>query len=236
MFPNKKNKALTFGFDDCESYDRQLADMFRKYQLKSTFFLISDQLGRQYPHFRYGSETIVERVCNKEIRHTYRGMEVASHTRTHRAPFGELDTAVKESMQYLSTLCDNEVIGMAYPGGIYTEKHIQELRSLGVLYARTVNITKDFKLPTELLAWHPTCQYYNENIDELTDRFLEDSQDDKLFYIYGHSYELENPDLRYGWERFEELCRRLSGRSDIWYATNGEIAKYILNDRGYYGK
>ena len=28
------------------------------------------------------------------------------------------------------------------------------------------------------------------------------------------------------WERLDEICRRLGGRDDTWYATNGEIYEY----------
>lgn len=56
-----------------------------------------------------------------------------------------------------------------------------------------------------------------------------DEQDDKikLFHIMGHSYELEQPDERYGWAAFERICSRLGGRDDIWYATNGEVAAFL---------
>ena len=45
-----------------------------------------------------------------------------------------------------------------------------------------------------------------------------------IFYIWGHSYEL---DIRDTWERMEELCKLISGRDDIFYGTNSEI---LLSD------
>ena len=42
----------------------------------------------------------------------------------------------------------------------------------------------------------------------------------KIFYIWGHSYELE--DVAY-WERMEEFCKKISGRDDIFYGTNREV-------------
>jgi hypothetical protein len=46
-----------------------------------------------------------------------------------------------------------------------------------------------------------------------------------LFYVWGHSYEFE----RWGdkWYIIEEFCKRISGREDIWYATNIEIKDYV---------
>ena len=76
-FPGGRKKALTFGFDDCEQYDRKLAELFRTYKVKATFFLITDSLGARIPFHRYGRDTVVERVTAKELPVTYRGMELA---------------------------------------------------------------------------------------------------------------------------------------------------------------
>jgi len=64
------NKILTFGFDDGEIYDRRLGTLFRKYGMKATFFLISDQLGFRCNFHRYGKDTIVERDSASEIPQT----------------------------------------------------------------------------------------------------------------------------------------------------------------------
>ena len=45
-----------------------------------------------------------------------------------------------------------------------------------------------------------------------------------LFYIWGHSYELEdNGD----WGMMEELLKRICGLDDVWYASNIDIMDYI---------
>lgn len=100
-----KNKYLTFSFDDCEIYDRKLCELFRKYKMKATFFLISDQLGFRCDFHRYGENTVVERVSAKEVLTTYAGMEVATHTRNHKCPVNDLEDAVWDSAEYLSSFC-----------------------------------------------------------------------------------------------------------------------------------
>ena len=47
--------------------------------------------------------------------------------------------------------------------------------------------------------------------------------DPMLFYLWGHSYEFEARD---NWEVIEEFARTVSGKDDIWYATNIEIYDY----------
>ena len=45
----------------------------------------------------------------------------------------------------------------------------------------------------------------------------------RLFYLWGHSYEFDNND---NWDVLEKFCETVSGKDDIWYATNIEIYEY----------
>ena len=58
--------------------------------------------------------------------------------------------------------------------------------------------------------------------EEIVKKFLEMQTDEpQLLYIWGHSYELDYDESR--WARFENLCKMLSGREDIFYGTNKEV-------------
>lgn len=46
----------------------------------------------------------------------------------------------------------------------------------------------------------------------------------RLFYLWGHSYEFASEE---GWEFLNKICKRLSGKENIWYATNIEIYNYV---------
>lgn len=222
-----KNKIVTFGFDDCEMHDRRLCELFRKYGMKATFFLITDELGISCPFERYGEKIVVERVSEEEIPVTYQGMEVATHTAAHSCPIDGLDGAVFDSAKRLSALCGYEVCGMAYPGGHYTQEHVKRLKEKGLLYARTTEVTHNFALPGELLAWHPTCKYDDAETEYLVEQFLQyEGEEPILLYIYGHSYELTQKEEGHDWAYWEKILKKLSGREDIWYATNAEIAKW----------
>ena len=107
------------------------------------------------------------------------------------------------------------------------------LKALGIAYARTLGGDNDsFMLPEDFYAWMPTAHHDNPKIMEYIDKFLALSEDKLyysskmplLFYIWGHSYEFE----RHGnWEHIEAICEKLSGKDDIWYATNIEICDYV---------
>ena len=45
-----------------------------------------------------------------------------------------------------------------------------------------------------------------------------------MFYLWGHSYEFDNND---NWNVIEEFAEYVGNRTDIWYATNGEIYEYL---------
>ena len=46
----------------------------------------------------------------------------------------------------------------------------------------------------------------------------------RLFYLWGHSYEFDNDN---NWSVIEEFAQRAGERRDIWFATNGEIYRYV---------
>ena len=227
-FPGRRKKALTFGFDDCEQYDRKLAELFRTYKVKATFFLITDSLGAKIPFHRYGRDTVVERVTAKELPVTYRGMELASHTASHHdcrhMDYETLKSEMERSCAALGGSCKD--YGMAYPGGLYHETCVKYLKELGVPYARTAVDTHRFAVPRtrdEFLAWNSTCQYHDPDIEAIVEEFLREDGTRKLLYIWGHSYETESPDPAFGFAAIEALLKKLGGREDIWYASNMDI-------------
>ena len=86
-------------------------------------------------------------------------------------------------------------------------------------------------LPEDFLKWHPTCHDHDPRIGELSDLFLNDNSDElKLFYIWGHAFEFDKNDSD-RWADMDRLCKKLSGKEDVWYATNREICDYVTATR-----
>ena len=226
-----KMKALTFSYDDGVTQDRQLLRIFEKYGLHATFNLNSGLFGsaaafydknrnRTFPHVR---------LRETEIAAVYAGHEVAVHTRTHPVLKDLSDDAILREVEddrlALSALVGYDVIGMAYPvGSCAVTPHVAQVIRDGtpILYARTTTSTHSFDLPADPMLWHPTARHgEKEKLLELADRFLAlEAQTPQVFYIWGHAYEFERDD---DWEWFDAFCRRISGRSDIFYGTNREI-------------
>ena len=122
-------------------------------------------------------------------------------------------------------------MGLAYPCGRYNDETAEHLKELGVHYARTIKDTHSFDLPEDFLKWHPTCHDHDPQIEELTNIFLNDNSDElKLFYIWGHAFESNKNDSD-RWADMDMLCKILSGKEDVWYATNSEICDYVTAAR-----
>lgn len=79
----KKNKILTFSYDDGVTQDIRLIELFNKYHMKATFNLNSDLLGKQNELVRDGVRVSHNKIKPEDVRYIYEGHEIAVHTLTH---------------------------------------------------------------------------------------------------------------------------------------------------------
>ena len=224
-------KAITFSYDDGVTQDVRLAELFRKYGLKATFNINSGFLGKEGSLVREGVTVGHNKVSAADLRYIYEGHEIAAHTLTHPllttiTDDAEIIRQVEEDRLTLSELAGYEVVGFAYPGGgVNYNSRVSELikNNTGVRYCRTIVSSHSFDIQDDLYEFKPTV-YHHAEFDKtfaLAEQFLNSSPDTpQIFYIWGHAYEL---DIRNEWDRFEELCKMLSGKDDIFYGTNREI-------------
>lgn len=226
---NSKMKALTFSYDDGVTQDRRLVGLFNKYNLKATFNLNSGLLN-EVRSIQVGGITVDHtKIKDTEVKELYQGHEVAAHTITHPSlpTLEEKDiiTQVEEDRRKLSELAGYEVCGMAYPGGgVNNDDRVAEIirKHTGVKYARTITSTGSFDIQDNLYRFNPTIFHRDwDKMEELVRTFI-DLKPEKptIFYIWGHSYEFDAKDE---WALFEEYCKTLSNRDDIFYGTNKDI-------------
>ena len=222
-----KKKILTFSYDDAVTQDQRLIAMLDKYGLKCTFNINADLLGKAGSLVREGVTVAHVKPRAEEIRAIYEGHEIAGHSLTHpnlcKLDDAEVVRQVEEDRLKLSELAGYEVVGFAYPGG-YADGRVASLirRETGIKYARTVVSSHSFDRQEDLILFKPTVYHHCEwdKLFELGDRFLSlDPEDEAVFYVWGHAYEF---DIGNTWDRFEEFCRMMSGKNDIYYGTNRE--------------
>lgn len=216
-FPGGRHKALTLSYDDGKIADRRLVEILNRHGLKASFNLNGDKFGRD------------GRIERGEVAGLYQGHEIAAHSLTHptlsRCPREIMVQQIFDDRRRLEDLAGYPVRGFAYPNGQHTPDLHRLLPELGIAYARTIDSNGQFLLPTQPMAWHPTC-HHKDRLLERAEAFLarQKSQYLDLFYLWGHSYEFDNDN---NWDVIEQFSALMSGHDDIWYASNIDIIDYL---------
>ena len=224
-----KRKVLTFSYDDGNAPDIRLVEIFNKYGLKGTFnvcsgLLVDSDEVRENPEGKLTKGEVLKYFTN--CRH-----EVAVLTLTHpwlkSLKDEEVIYEIVQDRMNIEDITGTFARGMAYPFGCFTNEQKNLIKSCGIVYSRTTNATHRFEIPTDWLCLDPTCHHNDEKLFELAQEFAEhEPRWDicRMFYVWGHTFEFDNDN---NWDRIEKLAEYLSGRDDIWYATNIEICDYV---------
>ncbi|MBR5280074.1 MAG: polysaccharide deacetylase family protein [Clostridia bacterium] len=225
-----KMKAVTFSYDDGVIQDIHLIELLNKYNLKCTFNLNSELLGREGILPFHTQKIAHYKIRPEDVPYVYEGHEIAAHTLTHpHLPLVSDEEVVRQVEQdrlKLSELAGYEVVGMAYPGGgVNNDDRVAEIirTQTGIQYARTITSTHNFDPQTYLHRFNPTVHDMEwDTMMDLAQKFVALTPDTpQILYIWGHSYEMDiESDY---WVRMEDLFRLLAGRSDIFYGTNKEV-------------
>ena len=234
-FPGGLPKAVTLSYDDGVEEDIRLIEIMKKYGVKGTFNVNSGleiEEGFEFPPEKtYGKRMTAERTV---ATYSQDGIEIALHALTHQflevMPAAQATYQVLKDREILEAQFGRIVRGMAYPYGTFSDETVEILKCCGVAYCRTVKSTEAFDVPTDWLRLNPTCHHKNPNLPKLTKKFIdkEVSSNNKsmLFYLWGHAYEFARDD---NWKVIEDFCQAVSGKEDIWHATNIELYEYVQN-------
>lgn len=227
---NGKNKAVTFSFDDGVYQDVKMMKILDKYGLKATFNLNSGLAGTDGSTYSPKGIFVERKIVElKDIKDRYVGHEVAVHTVTHAHLPSLSDEKVIEEVlvdqETLSKYCGYDVVGMAYPcAPPNCDERVAKLikENTKVRYGRDFNSSYSFDLQDNLLLFKPTVFWGESNLFDLAEKFINLKTDTpKIFYIWGHSYEADIETI--SWERFEEFCKFISNKDDIFYGTNRQV-------------
>ncbi len=233
-YPGGVRKAVTFSYDDGSKDDLRLIEIFNKNNLKGTFNLNSDRL------LNGNGITVSDAKMMLDTGH-----EIAVHGKYHKAngisrPIDGIRD-VLTCRDELENALGQIIRGMAYPDTGITNfangtdyKTVREyLKNLGIVYSRTLGGDNNrFELPSDWYSWMPSFHHNNPDADAIIDEFLSIDLEDnyhamrhpRLLYIWGHSFEFTAND---NWALIENMCAKIGGRDDIWYATNIEIYNYV---------
>lgn len=218
LFPGGVAKALVVSMDDGPVQDRRLVELLERRGIRGTFHLNSGRLGQP------------DHVSADEVASLYARHEVSSHSVNH--PYldslsrPEITAEIHEDRSVLAQISGRAVRGHAYPFGAYNDEVLEVLRDQGIVYARTASQAYGFSLPADPLVWNPTC--HHTRAGDLADSFIGLGEGVlSLFFVYGHSWELDAGEPKNNWAYMESLARKLGGRNDTWYAGAIEVADYV---------
>ena len=255
LYKGYTTKAVCFNYDDAVWQDELLVELLNKYGIKATFNLQGSNV-LSHVGYNYTKKTGKTDETGKleYVKNLYKGHEIACHSMTHiPACFNEnevgynstgiklvgvsAEALIKDTVDcpaFVREKLGGDGIGLAWPQGNatkrndYTSKILPAIKEAGIKYARaTQNGT--FNLPEDWYRWYATC--HHNDAPKFTDMFIamENSGDLKCFFNWGHSYEFENNknDPNKGWSMIEGVMQKLSSQDDIWFATNGDIYRYV---------
>ena len=221
-YPGWRLKALAFSYDDGNIADRKLAGIFDKNGMKATFHIPSAWLKTKPQN----------RVTEAELKALYAGHEISGHGANHlsmsQLSQKKLEKELDEEIANWQRMTGKRILGYAYPYGSYSDKVIAEMKKRNLIYSRTVSNNQSFDLPADFLRWNPQA-HHNQKIDQLADKYLAlNPKKMTVLLIWGHSYEFAKAN---NWQIIEDFCKKMRGKKDIFYATMGDIAAYVLSCR-----
>lgn len=238
MSEHKPRKYFTLSFDDGVIQDRAVLEILRRHRAYCATFNINTGLlgvdNSDFIRWAYKTDKLTHiRLTEDDIRGgVYDGFELAVHTLTHPSlkSFDSDPDSIAEQVcldaENIRALCGVAPIGMAWPGGDadYTDvtvSHVYERTP--VRYARGSTSTYGFSLPKSFLKWYPTCSFLDTRTDELADEFISaEPNEDMLFYVWAHSYELDIPGAR-SYAQLEGFIERIANADGVIMLTNGEF-------------
>jgi peptidoglycan/xylan/chitin deacetylase (PgdA/CDA1 family) len=222
MFPEGKMKALTLSYDDGIEQDRKLVEILNRFGINATFNINSGiQSGA---HQGMKGDVTIRRMNVAGLPELYAGHEIAVHSLTHpHLENMDEETVINELEQdklNLERIFNTKVYGMAYPFGTYNDAVVKAVGRSGLRYARGTKSTYTFDIPPDLLMYQPTIKHTDPRLMELAEQFINlDASTPQVFYLWGHSYEF---DVDRNWRVIEDFCQLISGKEDIYYATNAQ--------------
>ncbi len=230
MAPIHKHSIFITSWDDGHPLDLRIASLLKKYDLNGTFFIPIENIeGREV----LSRENIIELASTFEVgSHTYSHLYLNSIKSSVQA-----NEEILNGKNELENILGKKVFGFCYPGGKFNSDIINMVSDSGFEYARTIeNLRIDlgiakFKIPTTIQffphSYKVLVRNYIKNPSIKKNRLVLKSlfsnsyleyllwlldysiQNQGIFHLWGHSWEIEKFNL---WEDLECFFKEVSER------------------------
>lgn len=144
---------VTFSWDDGHPHDLLIAELMGKYDIQGTFYCpIVNREGR--PVLSHADLRRLAASPNAEI-----GAHTHSHAYASRLPVQEWIADCQQGKDALEGVLGQSVRSFCYPGGKYSDVHVEAVRRQGFLYGRTT-ANFSFSAGVHPLTVPTTLQFY----------------------------------------------------------------------------
>ena len=225
---------LITSWDDGHPYDLKIAELLERHQISGTFYIpINNSEGREV----MGKEDIRTLDTQFEI-----GSHTHDHVYLDSLSTDECRQQIGLGKSILEDYLGHTVPGFCYPGGKYNENIIEIVKDLEINHARTVKnfflkpTVNIFQIPTTLQFYPHKISVYCSNyikhqhlasrfpvfqnmtfgknwLDSLKSMLNKYQHSNKIFHIWGHSWEIEENGLWNDLEEFLKYANRLNIQS-----------------------
>lgn len=210
-------------WDDGVNDDIRLIEILRKHGAKASFNLNPATHGdvRQGDHSEKWGKAI-QRLARSELNEVYAGFTIANHSMTHpwptRIALDDWRREVVDSRKILQDWFQQPILGFVYPFGDCDAATADIVREAGHVYARTTkNATPCLPVKDPMLL-PSDCHFSNDRFWDLYAKAK--ASDAKVFYFWGHSYELCTEEE---WAAFDNKIARISADPDCEWADLPEL-------------
>lgn len=226
MLAANSSPIVTTSWDDGHSKDMRVAELLGAHGVKGTFYI----------SFNYPERP---QISNGEIRTLYgMGMEIGSHTLTHRLltgrPADEVRHELSESRKRLEDILGAAVAAFSYPQGAYTAAARTALAETGYRLGRS---TVEFRTASKFdpLLMPVSAEFCRRSRTAIIRHALRDGNLAGLTN-WARNLRVEPDPLRLGRLMFDDVCARggifhLTARS--WEIDNGELWRDLEAMLGY---
>jgi len=218
-FPFGKNKVVLTSWDDGKNPDLRCAEILIKHGYKPTFML-------------NGNSQALDFMDQLEAM----GAEIGSHAYSHTALNTLTPAVALQNASAMRQLLENKlghpVIAFSYPDGYFSSLDeegdfvLRAVREAGYWIARTqLTSRQTIDDIDEPLAMRSNGLWGSGNKMLVADwpQFVE--QDDSVFYLKGHSWQIGNSDEQ--WQKFDNFVAQFAGHPSAWYPSNNEFALWL---------
>jgi peptidoglycan/xylan/chitin deacetylase (PgdA/CDA1 family) len=235
---------VSLSFDDGHPKDLRLAKLLKRYGLRATFYIPLAN-----PENPVLGPSGIRRLRDMGFEIGSHGL---THQRVHHIPELEVRREFYLSRRALERILDEPVRGFCFSGGKTRRPLAHWVAQEGYDFCRSTRMFRQERMRVRnvlhsSLQWYPhsamgylrhltrrprwiALSTYLRNwrpslLGRATALFDEALREGRPFHLWGHSYELVEPQQ---WRDLEIFLESIAGRPGVSYATNGELYDALL--------